>query len=84
MLFILGYNDTAALSPWEQYILYPFRITAISQLLCVVRVEARKLAQAGFGDFLADVRMNRLKGKCDDNKEVYWLIQFVTVRTQID
>ena len=38
-----------------------------------------KLAQAGFGDFIADARVSRLKGKCDDNKEVYWLMQFVTV-----
>ena len=37
-----------------------------------------KLAQAGFGDFLAEVRVSRLKGKCDDNKEVYWLIESVT------
>ena len=48
MLFSLGYNDTAALSPWERYILYPFRLTAIRQLLCLLRVEAVKLAQAGF------------------------------------
>ena len=43
-----------------------------------------KLGQAGFGDFLADCRVGRLKGKCDDNKEVYWLIQFDTWRTQLD
>jgi len=77
--FSLGYIDIAALSPWERYILYPFRHTAISQLLCLIRVEAEKLGQAGFGDFLADARVGRLKRKCDDNKEVYWLIQFVTV-----
>jgi len=34
-------------------------------------VQAVKLAQAGFGDFLADTRVGRLKGKCGDNKEVY-------------
>jgi len=79
VLFSLGYNDTAALSSWERYILYPFRLTVISQLLCLIRVEAAKLAQAGYGDFLADTHVSRLKGKCDDNKEVYWLIQFVTV-----
>jgi len=28
-----------------------------------------KLAQAGFGDFLADSGVGRLKGKCDGNKE---------------
>jgi len=44
-----------------------------------MRVEAVKLVRAGFGDFLAEARVRRLKGKCDDNKEVYWLIQFVTV-----
>jgi len=33
-------------------------------------VEAVKLAQAGFGDFLTDTRVSRLKGKRDDNKEV--------------
>jgi hypothetical protein len=41
----------------------------IRQLLCLIRVEAVKLAQAGFGDFLADTRVRRLKGKRDDNKE---------------
>ena len=30
-----------------------------------------KLAQAGFEDSLADTRVRRLKGKRDDNKEVY-------------
>ena len=77
--FILGYDDTAALSPWERYSLYHFRLTAIRQLLGLVRVEVAKLEHAGFGDFLADARVGRLKGKCDDNKQVYWLIKFVTV-----
>ena len=57
----------------------PFGLTAISQLLCLRRVEAAKLLQAGFGDYLADAYVGRLKGMCGDNKEVYWLIQFVTV-----
>ena len=52
--FSLVYNDTAALSPWGQYILYPLRHTSIRQLLRLMTVEAVKLAQAGFGDFLAD------------------------------
>ena len=30
-----------------------------------------KLAQAKFGDFLVDTGVSRLKGKRDDNKEVY-------------
>ena len=38
-----------------------------------------KLAQAGFGDFLADTRVRKLKGKRDDNKEVYFVIKFLTV-----
>ena len=38
-----------------------------------------KIAQPGFGDFLADVRVSRLKGKRCDSKEVHWLVQFVTV-----
>jgi len=50
----LGCNDIAALSPWERYIVYPFRLIAINQILCMIRVEAAKLAQTGFGDFLAD------------------------------
>ena len=79
MLFSLGHNNTAALFPWERYILYPFWLTAISQLLCLGRVVAAKLAQAGFGDFLADARVSSLKGKCDDSKEVHLLIQSVTV-----
>ena len=37
------------------------------------------LAHAGYGEFLPDTRMSRLKGKRDDNREVYLLIQFVTV-----
>jgi len=35
-----------------------------------MRVKAVKLAQAGFGVFLADTGVRRLKGNCDDNKEV--------------
>ena len=35
-----------------------------------MRVEAVKLAQTGFGDFLADSGVSRLKGKRVDNKEV--------------
>jgi len=35
-----------------------------------MRVDAVKLPQSGFGDFLADTRVRRLKGKRDDNKEV--------------
>jgi len=38
-----------------------------------MRVEALKLAQAGFGDFLADSGVGRLKGKRDGNKEVYFV-----------
>jgi len=30
--------------------------------------QAVKLVQAGFGDFLADSGVRRLKGKCDENK----------------
>jgi len=39
----------------------------------LIRVEALKLAQAGFGDFLADICVSRLKGKRGDNKEVYFV-----------
>jgi hypothetical protein len=35
-----------------------------------MRVQAVKLAQAGFGDFLADTRVRKLKVERDDNKEV--------------
>jgi len=52
--FSESYNYIAALSPWERYILCPFRYTSIRQLLCLMRVETVKLAQAGFGDFLVD------------------------------
>jgi len=38
-----------------------------------MRVEAVKLAQSGFGVFLADTRVRRLKRKRDDNKEVYFV-----------
>ena len=47
-----------------------FRRTSIRQLLCLMRVEAVKLAQAGFEDFLADTRVRKLKGERDGNKEV--------------
>ena len=33
-------------------------------------------AQAGFGCFLADTRVSRLKGKRDHNKEVYFVDTF--------
>ena len=32
-----------------------------------------KLERAGFEDFLADTGVSRLKGKRDDNKEVYFV-----------
>ena len=56
-----------------QYILCPFRHASVRQLLSLMRVEAVKLAQAGFGDFLADTGVSRLKGKRDGNKEVYFV-----------
>jgi len=43
------------------------------------RVEAVKLAQAALGDFLTDTRVRELKGERDDNKEVYFVIKFLTV-----
>ena len=51
----------------------PFRRTSIRQLLCLIRVEAVKLAQAAFGDFLADTCVRKLKGERDDDKEVYFV-----------
>jgi len=71
--FSQGYNHIDALSPWEKYILCPFRHTSIRQLSCFMRVEVVKLAQAGIGDFLADTRVSRLKGKRDDSKDVYFV-----------
>ena len=71
--FSWRYSHIAALSPWERHSLCPFRHTSIRQLLCLMRVEAVKPAQARFGDFLADTRVRRLKGKRDDNKEVYFV-----------
>ena len=50
----------------------PFRHTSIRQLLCLI-VEAVKLAQAGFEDFLADTRVRKLKAERDGNKEVYFV-----------
>jgi hypothetical protein len=38
-----------------------------------MRVEAVKLAQSGFGVFLADTRVRRLKRKRDDQKRVYFV-----------
>jgi len=60
-------------SAWEQCILRPFRHTSMGQLLCLMRLEAVKRAQAGFGEFLADSLMCRLEGKRDDNKEEYFV-----------
>ena len=71
--FWLGYNHIAALSPWEQHILCHFRHTSIRQLLCLMRVEAVKLAQAGFEDFLAGIRVRRLKGKRGGTKDEYFV-----------
>ena len=68
--FSYGYSHIAALSACEQYILCPFRHTSIRQLLCLMTVEVVELAQAGFGDFLADSGVSRLKGSRDGNKEV--------------
>jgi len=42
------------------------------RLISLRRVEAVKLAQAGFEDFLADTHVSRLKGKRDNNIEVYF------------
>jgi len=36
-------------------------------------LEAVKLAQAGFGDFLVGTGVSRLKGKRDGIKEVYFV-----------
>ena len=45
-----------------------------------MRVEAMKLAQAVFGDFLADTHVSKLKRKRDYNKKrCILLIQFLTV-----
>ena len=62
MLFSLCYRDIATLSPWELYILYTFWLAPISKLLCFRTVDGVKLGQTGFGDFLADSRVGRLKG----------------------
>ena len=35
-----------------------------------MKVEAVKLAQAGFEDFLEDTRVRKLKWESDDNEEV--------------
>jgi len=43
-----------------------------------MRVKAVKLAQAGFGNFLADTRVRRVKGNVTIIKKCIWLIQFVT------
>jgi len=71
--FSYGYNHIAALSPWEQYIICPFRHASIRQLLCLMTVDAMKLAQAGFRDFLVDTGVSRLKGTRYDNKVVYFV-----------
>ena len=42
--FSWSYKHSAALSPWEQYILCPFRHTSIRQLLCLMRLKTVKLA----------------------------------------
>jgi len=44
-----------------------------------MRVEAVKLVRAGFGDFLADARVRRLKGNVTTIKRCILLIQFVKV-----
>jgi len=54
--------------PGNRIFYAPFRHTSIRQLLCLMRIEAVKLAQAGFGDFLADTRVRKLKEERDGNK----------------
>jgi len=40
----------------------------------LIGIEAVKLAESGFGDFLADTGVSRFKEKRDDNKEVYFAV----------
>ena len=51
----------------------PCGIHRTDNSLCLIRIEAEKLAQAGFGHFLADTRVRKLKGNRDENKEVYFV-----------
>ena len=51
----------------------PLSAYIIRQLLRLIRVEAVKLAQAGFEHFLADTRVRKLKAERDGNKEVYFV-----------
>ena len=57
-----------------------FGIHQSGSCLCLIRLQAVKLGQAGFGDtsWLTLV-WGSWKGRRDYNKEVYLLIQFVTV-----
>jgi hypothetical protein len=48
----------------------PLSAYIIRQLLRLIRVEAVKLAQAGFEHFLADTRVRKLKAERDHNKVV--------------
>jgi len=48
-------------------------LSAYINQTAVITVAAVKLAQAGFGDFLADTCVRKLKGKGDDNKDVYFV-----------
>jgi len=69
LAFSSGYNHTAALSPWEQYILCPFRQASVGQLLSL-RIGGREARTGWVEDFLAGTGESRLKGKRDYNKEV--------------
>jgi len=77
--FSYCYSHIAALLPCEQYSLCPFLYTLIRQLLCLMTLEATKLAQVGFGDFLADSGVSRLKGNVTIIKRCILFSQFVTV-----
>ena len=54
------------------------RLTSIRQLLCLNRVEVVKLTQVGFGDFLANTRVRKLKESVTIIKKDF-VIKFLTV-----
>jgi hypothetical protein len=69
--FSLGYYDIATLSPRERCRLYTVVLAAIGKMLCSRTLEGVKLGPTGFGDFLAEARVGRLKGIFYNNNEMF-------------
>jgi len=77
--FSSGYNHTAALSPWEQYILYPFRHASVIQLLELEESIYREANTGWVWGHLNGHSCEQVKGSVTVIKRYILLIQFLTM-----